>query len=160
MGKIPRSRQGKLAIPGVFGYRKGPLWLNLAMLLLAGIIVSACGSMASQQKASPRPTKTPQVKVTMAPQPTPAPPGHLAVFIPAYWDNTSSNWARLIKTHPQETTVIVNLNDGPVDSFEPALAQDITAAHKVGIKVIGYVWTGQANPTPDAPGGQPEATVK
>jgi len=96
----------------------------------------------------------------MAPQPTPAPPGHLAVFIPAYWDNTSSNWARLIKTHPQETVVIVNLNDGPVDSFEPDLAQDITNAHQAGIKIIGYVWTGEANPTPDAPGGQPEATVK
>jgi hypothetical protein len=160
MGKFPRSKQGKLAIPGVSGYRKGPLWLNLAMLLLTGIIVSACGSTSSQQKASPQPTKAPQVAATMVPQPTPAPPGHLAVFIPAYWDNTSSNWARLIKTHPQETTVIVNLNDGPVDSFEPALAKDITDAHKAGIKIIGYVWTGEANPTPDAPGGQPEATVK
>jgi hypothetical protein len=130
------------------------------MLLLTGIIVSACGSTASQQQASPQPTKTPQVGVTMAAQPTPAPPGHLAVFIPAYWDNTSSNWARLIKTHPQETTVIVNLNDGPVDSYEPDLAKDITEAQKAGIKIIGYVWTGEANPTPDAPGGQPEATVK
>ena len=172
MGKFPRSKQGKLAIPGVVGYRKSPLWLNLAMLLLTGIIVSACGSTASQQKASPQPTKMPQVGVTMAPQPapasqstatpksTPASAGHLGVFIPAYWDNTSSNWARLIQTHPQDTVVIVNLNDGPVDSLEPDLATDITEAHNAGIKIIGYVWTGEANPTSDAPGGQPEATVK
>lgn len=156
MEKLPCSKLGKLARPGMPGYRKSSWWLNPAMLLLVGIIVSACGSTASQQKAAP----TPQVKVTMAPQPTPTPPGHLGVLVPAYWDNTSSNWTRLIKTHPQDTAVIVNLNDGPVDNYEPALAQDITDAHKAGVKVIGYVWTGQANPTPDAPDGQPETTVK
>jgi hypothetical protein len=160
MGKFPSDRLGKLAVPAISGRRKSPLWVNLAMLFLAGMIISACGSTASQQKAAPQSAKTPQVRVTLASQPTPAPPGHLAVIVPAYWENTSSNWARLIKTHPQETVVIANLNNGPVDNFEPALAQDINAAHQAGIKVIGYVWTGQANPTADAPGGQPEATVK
>src|SRR5690242_20947316 len=72
MRKFPCSKQGKHAIPGVSSYRRGPLWLNLVMLLLAGIIVSACSSTASQQKASPQPTKNnTQVGVTMAPQPTP-----------------------------------------------------------------------------------------
>jgi hypothetical protein len=156
MGKFPYSRQGKLAIPEAPGHRKSPLWLNPAMWFLLAMIVSACGSTASQQKAA----STPQIKVTLAPQPTPAPPSHLGVLVPAYWDNTSSNWARLIKTHPQGTVVIVNLNNGPVDNYEPALAQDIAAAHKTGIKIIGYVWTGEANPTPDAPDGQPETTVK
>jgi hypothetical protein len=156
MGKIPCSRWGKLAISRKPGPRNNHWWLNPALLLLLALVASACGSTISQQKA----TATPRVKVTLAPQPDPAPPGHLGVLVPAYWDNTSSNWSRLIKTHPQGTVVIINLNNGPVDTYEPALAQDIAAAHKTGIKVIGYVWTGEANPTPDAPSGQPEATVK
>ena len=87
-------------------------------------------------------------------------PGTLSVLVPAYWGDDQGNWNRLITTHPQGTVAIVNANNGPVDKLDPALAQEIQAAQAAGIKVIGYVWTGQADPAADAPQGQSEETVK
>lgn len=114
-------------------------------LILAALLAACAGGGASG--VSIIPTAQPALSPSPTPAPEPSPSSAQAstgIVIPLYED-PDGDWDQIIaqkQLHPRvPVVIIVNPNNGPGTSPDPAYATYIAKAQAAGIIVLGYVYT-------------------
>ena len=63
------------------------------------------------------------------------------IAVPAYFDETSSEWGKLLQEVPPSRIIVINPNNGPGTGY----TSRINEARSRGARVLGYVYTKYAN---------------
>ena len=67
-------------------------------------------------------------------------PEEVRMLVPAYFDPPSATWKKALSA-PDQTILIVNPDNGPGASVQPAYTRLITNARAAGHELVGYVYT-------------------